>query len=56
MKILVTGGAGFIGHNVVKKLQDQHKVTIVDDFIETFQVYPKYEPQCLQVCGDHFAE
>jgi UDP-glucose 4-epimerase len=34
MKILVTGGAGFIGHNVVKKLQDQHKVTIVDNLTD----------------------
>ena len=32
MKILVTGGLGLIGHNVVKRLQDQsHTVSIVDN-------------------------
>jgi UDP-glucose 4-epimerase len=31
MNILVTGGLGLIGHNVVKRLQDQgHKVSIMD--------------------------
>ena len=33
MKILVTGGAGFIGHAVVAKLEKQgHQVSIVDNF------------------------
>lgn len=32
MKILVTGGLGLIGHNVVKRLQDQsHTVSIIDN-------------------------
>ena len=32
MKILVTGGLGFIGHNVVAKLENlKHQVTIVDN-------------------------
>jgi nucleoside-diphosphate-sugar epimerase len=32
MNILVTGGMGLIGHNVVKRLQDQgHTVSIVDN-------------------------
>ena len=31
MNILVTGGLGLIGHNVVKRLQDQgHNVSIID--------------------------
>src|ERR1700741_1305061 len=28
--ILVTGGLGFIGHNVVKQLQAEHEVTVID--------------------------
>ena len=32
MNILVTGGLGLIGHNVVKRLQDQgHNVSIIDN-------------------------
>ena len=32
MNILVTGGLGLIGHNVVKRLQDQgHQVSIIDN-------------------------
>ena len=33
MKYLVTGGAGFIGTNIVKKLlSDGHEVVIIDDY------------------------
>jgi nucleoside-diphosphate-sugar epimerase len=31
MKIIVTGGMGFIGHNIVAKLQDEHEVIIIDN-------------------------
>ena len=32
-KILVTGGAGFIGYNLVKKLHEQgHKAIVIDDY------------------------
>jgi len=31
MKILVTGGAGFIGSNIAEKLAEDHEVTVLDD-------------------------
>lgn len=31
MKILITGGAGFIGSNLANKLSKEHSITIVDD-------------------------
>ena len=30
MRILITGGLGLIGHNVVKRLKDEHEIVIVD--------------------------
>lgn len=30
MRILITGGLGLIGHNVVKRLKDEHDIMIVD--------------------------
>ncbi len=32
MKILVTGGAGFIGSNIVEALIDEHDVSVLDNF------------------------
>ena len=31
MKILITGGMGLIGHNIVSKLENDHEVSIVDN-------------------------
>lgn len=42
MKILVTGGLGLIGHNVVALLQHNHDITIVDNQT-TYGVIPQSE-------------
>jgi len=43
MNILVTGGAGFIGHNIVKQLEEiGHNPTVVDNFT-TYGVIPQEE-------------
>lgn len=48
MKILVTGGAGFIGHNVVRFLEQQgHRCFIVDTFTD-YGFIPKDELQYLK--------
>ena len=31
MKILVTGGMGLIGHNIVSKLENDHEIIIIDN-------------------------
>ncbi|MFN9901022.1 MAG: NAD-dependent epimerase/dehydratase family protein, partial [bacterium] len=31
MKILVTGGMGLIGHNIVSKLENDHEIVIIDN-------------------------
>ena len=47
MKFLLTGGAGFIGHNVSRILAEQgHEVIIVDSFT-TYSFIPKSEMQYL---------
>ena len=43
MKILVTGGLGLIGHNVVKRLQDQGHVVSVIDNRTTYGMIPPAE-------------
>ncbi|RUM68702.1 MAG: UDP-glucose 4-epimerase GalE, partial [Sulfurospirillum sp.] len=39
MKILVTGGAGYIGSHVVKQLGEQtdHEITVLDNLVTGFQ-------------------
>jgi UDP-glucose 4-epimerase len=43
MKILVTGGLGLIGHNVVKRLQDQGHTASVIDNRTTYGMIPQAE-------------
>jgi UDP-glucose 4-epimerase len=45
MKILITGGAGFIGSHIVERLHEQHEITVLDNLrtgykknLEKFQV------------------
>ena len=43
MNILVTGGLGFIGHNVVKRLQDQGHIVSVIDSMTNYGIIPQEE-------------
>lgn len=36
MKILITGGAGFIGSNLAEKIIKKHKVVVIDNFNDTY--------------------
>ena len=38
MKVLVTGGSGFIGSNLVNKLiKEKHEVVVLDDFLRAWR-------------------
>lgn len=43
MKVLVTGGLGLIGHNVVKRLEDQGHEVIIMDTKTTYGIIPQDE-------------
>ena len=43
MKILVTGGAGLIGHNVVAKLEKQNHQVVVVDTLTNYGIIPQDE-------------
>ena len=43
MKILVTGGLGFIGHNVVARLESQGHICVVTDTQTTYGIIPQDE-------------
>jgi UDP-glucose 4-epimerase len=43
MKILVTGGYGLIGHNVIKRLQDLNHHTFIVDTKTTYGIIPQSE-------------
>ena len=46
-KILVTGGLGFIGHNVVALLESQGHTCVITDTQTTYGIIPKDELDCL---------
>ena len=49
MRILVTGGMGFIGHNVVAQLEDMgHDVTLIDNFTD-YGIIPSEELNALML-------
>jgi nucleoside-diphosphate-sugar epimerase len=43
MKFIVTGGAGFIGHNVVKQLTEQGHSCVIIDNVTTYDFVPQAE-------------
>jgi nucleoside-diphosphate-sugar epimerase len=43
MKVLVTGGLGFIGHNVVAQLERQGHTCVVTDTQTTYGIVPQFE-------------
>jgi UDP-glucose 4-epimerase len=46
-KILVTGGLGFIGHNVVAELERQGHTCVITDTQTTYGIVPQAELNCL---------
>lgn len=53
MKVLVTGGAGFIGSNLVKRLsQDGHEVTVLDNLLSGYRCNLDPFPEVRFVEGD----
>jgi UDP-glucose 4-epimerase len=49
MKILVTGGLGFIGHNVVAELESQGHTCIITDTRTTYGIMPQAELDYLMI-------
>ena len=41
MKLLITGGLGFIGAHLVNAFKDQHEITILDKYDKTYPGYAK---------------
>ncbi len=53
MKALVTGGAGFIGSNIVRRLlEDGHRVTVLDNLLSGFKVNLDPFPEVEFIEGD----
>ena len=53
MKVLVTGGAGFIGSNIVRLLLDrQHEVTVLDNLLSGYRENLRPFPQVRFLEGD----
>tara|TARA_B100000989_G_scaffold49912_1_gene32913 strand:- start:23778 stop:24758 length:981 start_codon:yes stop_codon:yes gene_type:complete len=52
VKVLVTGGAGFIGAHLVKKLIEKKYKVLVVDTLETIGGIPYVHPKCKFIRGD----
>ena len=53
MKILITGGAGFIGSTIISKIHHEHDIVILDNFLE--QVHgknPSLPSNCTTITGN----
>jgi UDP-glucose 4-epimerase len=49
MNILVTGGMGLIGHNIVRKLEDQGHTVVVYDVMTNYGIIPQEELDHLMI-------
>ena len=51
MNVLVTGGAGFVGTNLIKRLlKDGHNVTSLDNYLSGFS--SNHQDGANYICGD----
>jgi nucleoside-diphosphate-sugar epimerase len=56
MKFIVTGGAGFIGHNVVQQLEALGHECFIIDNITNYGFVPKDELEYLDMINKKFKE
>ena len=54
MKILISGGAGFIGRKLCEKLNNSHEVIVLDNFLDQIHGTQPYEkiPNVKYIVGD----